>query len=124
MLVLEAHVEELFSQVKSPYDFATTARGLLKRDGYISASNAGPEMFGQAMILAHPSGLWSICEGFSVAQIEDGVAFAIGSGADFAIGVGNAVKGGEKQRLREAISSAMRWSSTCGGSIWIKEIKG
>lgn len=122
--VLQANADDLFDGLAGAYDFTCRARGLLERDGFNAEQNVGPKEWGQEMILAHPGGVWSVCNSFSIVEVPEGQVWADGSGRAYALGASFACKGSAKERVRTAVKAAIRYSSACGGEVFLRSLKG
>lgn len=119
------NAESLFKYIDGPGDFVCRVRDLLKQEDYNTDNDEGPKSYGQNFILAHSTGVWSVCTSFSVVAIPEGRLWADGSGRELGVGAGN-LEGDKRsagQRVRAAVYAATSNSTHCGGQIMVRELK-
>ena len=128
MNLFEHHADSLFADLQGAYDFSQKARDLLRADGYVSAKeDTGPLEFGQALMLAHATGVWTVGSDFSFSPIPADTFWAEGSGRDLAIGAAHALNAASiavpaREVVRLAVEAALAYDFLCGGPAWIAEL--
>jgi len=121
--LIAANADDILADLNGAFDFTYRMREVLDKDGYNTDTDEGPKSYGQNMILAHTSGVWSICTAFSIIEIPDGELWADGAGRAYALGAGYAVTGNADHRIRAAINASIRYCDGCGGEVWMETLK-
>ncbi len=96
---------------------AMAIRKILQDDGFLRRSPSGSFDWPGAMIVACPTGLFSLACNFAYDRAPIGEPITYGSGSDLAIGAMVASKSTPiKDRLVLALSVAAKYSLSCGGA--------
>jgi ATP-dependent protease HslVU (ClpYQ) peptidase subunit len=128
--VFQSHADELFRDLRDPYEFAQRARHVLLADGFEAAKNdGGPCELGQMLMLASPRSAWTVGSDFSLTQLPADSLWAEGSGRELAIGAAHALGAGcrgvsVEDIVRTAVETAIARDIRCGGIAWLAELTG
>jgi ATP-dependent protease HslVU (ClpYQ) peptidase subunit len=128
--VFQSHADELFRDLRDPYEFAQRARQALLADGFEAAKNdGGPCELGQMLMLANAGSVWTVGSDFSLTEIPVDSLWAEGSGRELAIGAAHALAAAcrsisARDLVRTAVETAIARDIRCGGTAWIAELSG
>lgn len=88
-----------------------------------SDSEGGPHSYGCYFVLVIGSAVYDIDSAFDVGLIDDGQLWARGSGGQFAVGAGYALRNHRpERRLREALKAACQFDQGCGGRLVVERV--
>ena len=110
----------------SAFDVCGALRRMVAADGWLPlrSDGEGPVRHDLNCILVSPD--LRVSEfGTMGITVENGDEFtAMGSAYEFALGAAHALRDASPEiRVRSAIAAAMRFDGSCGGSVFVKEIK-
>lgn len=101
-------------------DLATVLRDALIADGWKPKADpdGGPDCYGHSAAVTRAGRLWLVGSDFGIAEIEAGEFVGFGSGCDYALGAGEALKRtglAPADVIRGAIAIACKFEPSCGG---------
>lgn len=114
------------SGAASPDAAAAAIRQILDDDkwAHMSAHDGkGPADYGLSMVLATPDAVYLVASDFLVQPMEERELLAIGSGGEYAMGAGEALRWSDPEtRVRAAVEAAIKWDTGCGGPAHIRRV--
>lgn len=119
--------DSLFKNLTGPLQFGERLKGVLHKGGFMpAAEDAGPMSWGLSVILAHPTGVWDFDGALAFHAIEPRRLWAGGSGKEFALGAGEALRDLDmppQERLERALRASLTLDVMSGGPLWIARLE-
>ena len=118
-------MDDLFAGEPDAFEVANRIHKRIRASCWRERDGDGPHAYGCYFILVVGAEIFDVDGSFDVCRINDGVLWARGSGAPFAIGAGAALAGrasGEK-RLRGALEIAARFEAGCAPPFFVHRVE-
>lgn len=124
MNLLHANAKPLLDDLDGAFDFTDRLKDMFVEDGFNTDSEEGPKSYGQQVILAHHSCVWSVGVALDIVKIPAGEFWADGSGRAYGLGVAAAFYPGNAEAIvRKAVEVAIRYCDRCGGKPWLHKLE-
>lgn len=122
--VVENHVDELFKNLETPFEFTIRISELYENYKVRPDDDHGPADYGSCSLLVTASQVWEIDSGMAIITVPSDQLASIGSGGSYATGAGyTAAKQNPVARVRAALEAACYFDPGSGGEPWIATLK-
>lgn len=118
--------DDILRDLETPWQFTERLRASYKEYDVAPAErrDGGAPSYNSLYLLATPHRVWEVYECLAVTPVRDGKLWALGSGAQCALGAGYAMKRRQpKQIVTMAVEAAIEICSRCGGDVWVECLK-
>jgi ATP-dependent protease HslVU (ClpYQ) peptidase subunit len=120
--VLHRNRDEIL-KTGAPMEIVDRMADALKPHFKESGDGDGAKAWGFTTLLATHHAIYDVDSTFMALEIESGVLWARGSGKEYAIGAGHAMRGDNPMaRIRRALEAACQFDSGCGGQLFIHRL--